>query len=73
VSYDAQGYASVVERMDARERPFTWGDPTLSSALSSFTSEFEMGSGGTHTLRNPGQIIVTVNIIENRDLARAFQ
>jgi len=28
----------------------TWGDPTLPSALSSFTSEFEMGSGGSYLL-----------------------
>ena len=37
---------------------FTWGDPTLSSALSSFTSEFEMGSGGTHSLWLPGKLVV---------------
>ncbi len=33
---------------------FTWGDPTLSSALSVFTSEFGMGSGGTRSLWPPG-------------------
>ena len=34
---------------------FTWGSPTLSSALSSFTSEFGMGSGGSHSLWPPGK------------------
>lgn len=28
---------------------------TLSSALSSFTSEFEMGSGGSRSLLSPGK------------------
>ena len=28
----------------------TWGDPTLPSAIHRFTSEFEMGSGGTSAL-----------------------
>ena len=32
---------------------FTWGNPTLSLALSGFTSEFEMGSGGAHSLLSP--------------------
>jgi hypothetical protein len=32
----------------------TWGDPTLPSALSVFTSEFEMDSGGSHLLLPPG-------------------
>ena len=31
----------------------TWGDPTLPSALYVFTSEFEMESGGSHTLLPP--------------------
>ena len=35
---------------------FTWGDPTLSSALCVFTSEFGMGSGGTRTLWPPGKL-----------------
>ena len=34
---------------------FTWGNPTLSSALSSFTSEFGKGSGGSHSLWPPGR------------------
>ena len=34
---------------------FAWGSPTLSSALSSFTSEFGMGSGGSHSLWPPGK------------------
>ena len=33
----------------------TWGDPTLPSALSGFTSEFEMGSGGSYSLLPPGK------------------
>jgi len=33
----------------------TWGDPTLPSALSIFTSEFEMGSGGSYSLWPPGE------------------
>ena len=33
----------------------TWGDPTLPSALSSFTSEFGMGSGGSYSLLPPGK------------------
>ena len=35
---------------------FHMGNPTLSSALSSFTSEFEMGSGGSHLLMPPGKL-----------------
>ena len=34
---------------------FTWGSPTLSLAQKGFTSEFEMGSGGTLTLLSPGE------------------
>jgi hypothetical protein len=34
---------------------FTWRNPTLSSALSGFTSEFGMGSGGSHSLWPPGK------------------
>ena len=36
---------------------FHMGTPTLSSALSSFTSEFEMGSGGSHLLMPPGKLV----------------
>ena len=32
---------------------FHMGNPTLSSALSGFTSEFEMGSGGARSLWSP--------------------
>ncbi len=35
----------------------TWGDPTLPSALSVFTSEFEKGSGGSHSLLPPGKLV----------------
>ena len=33
----------------------TWGDPTLPSTLTCFTSEFGMGSGGTTSLLPPGK------------------
>gem|GEM_PF-5626091 len=33
---------------------FRMVEPTLSSALSGFTSEFEMDSGGSRTLLSPG-------------------
>ena len=33
------------------------GTPTLSSALNGFTSEFEMGSGGSHSLLPPGKLL----------------
>ena len=36
---------------------FHMGNPTLSSALSSFTSEFGMGSGGSHSLWPPGKLV----------------
>ena len=36
----------------------TWGDPTLPSALSVFTSEFEKGSGGSHSLLPPENWLV---------------
>ena len=35
---------------------FAWGDPTLSSALFRFTSEFGMGSGGSRTLLLPSKL-----------------
>ena len=35
----------------------TWGDPTLPSALSVFTSEFEKGSGGSHSLLPPENLV----------------
>ena len=37
---------------------FTRGDPALSSALSVFTSEFGMDSGGTRSLWPPGKLAV---------------
>ena len=36
---------------------FRMGTPTLSSALSGFTSEFGMGSGGSHSLLPPGKAL----------------
>ena len=35
---------------------FHMGNPTLSSALDVFTTEFEMGSGGTRPLKSPGNL-----------------
>ena len=35
----------------------TWGDPTLPSALNRFTSEFEMGSGGSNSLLPPDKLV----------------
>ena len=37
---------------------FTWQTATLSSALSGFTSEVGMGSGGTRSLWSPGKSVV---------------
>ena len=37
---------------------FHMAKATLSSALSSFTSEFGMGSGGSHLLMPPGKLFV---------------
>lgn len=34
-----------------------WGDPKLPLALSDFTSEFEMGSGGSHLLLPPDKLV----------------
>jgi hypothetical protein len=42
----------------------TWGDPTLPSALSSFTSEFEMGSGGSYLLLSRDKLVEEVNFFE---------
>jgi hypothetical protein len=36
---------------------FTWQPATLSSALSGFTSEFEMGSGGSRSLCSPSKLV----------------
>ena len=57
------GSPSIKKAASLRQRLFinkswrcptlTWGDPTLPSALSVFTSEFEKGSGGTHSLWPP--------------------
>jgi hypothetical protein len=38
---------------------FHMGTPTLSSALSSFTSEFEMGSGGSRSLLSPNKLVAS--------------
>ncbi len=36
---------------------FAWQTATLSSALSGFTSEFEMGSGGSRSLWSPSKLV----------------
>ena len=36
---------------------FHMGSPTLSSALSGFTSEFGMDSGGSHSLLSPDKLV----------------
>jgi hypothetical protein len=42
--------------LDAWQCPtLTWGSPTLPSALSGFTAEFGMGSGGSHSLLLSGK------------------
>jgi hypothetical protein len=35
-----------------------WGDPKLPSALSGFTAEFGMGSGGAHLLLSPSKLVI---------------
>lgn len=45
---------------------FTWDDPTLSSALSSFTSEFGMDSGGSYTLWPPDKPVVFYFVVRDR-------
>ena len=40
---------------------FRMVEPTLSSALSGFTSEFEMDSGGSRTLLSPGNSLSDVH------------
>ena len=45
----------------------TWGSPTLPSALSIFTSEFGMGSGGTYSLLSPSKLAHVV-IVEGLNL-----
>ena len=49
---DARGFYS---REAWRCPTLTWGDPTLPSALSVFTSEFGMESGGSRSLLPPGK------------------
>lgn len=41
----------------------TWGDPTLPSALRHFTSEFDMGSGGTTALWPPDKYFLDIDLI----------
>ena len=41
---------------------FAWGDPTLSSALSVFTSEFGKGSGGSRSLWPPGNSFTAASL-----------
>ena len=37
----------------------TWGNPTLPSALLRFTTEFDMGSGGSTMLWSPSKFLIT--------------
>lgn len=53
---------------------FHMANATLSSALSGFTSEFEKGSGGSHSLWSPGNsadrmslLLAQHNIVQIRD------
>ena len=48
----------------------TWGGPTLPSALSIFTSEFEMGSGGSYSLLPPGEKVNNLDCFDVSDRAR---
>ncbi len=44
---------------------FHMGTPTLSSAMLRFTSEFDMGSGGTKALLSPGKLVkVKANVAQ---------
>ena len=48
---------------DAWQCPtLAWGDPKLPSAIRHFTSEFEMGSGGTNALLSPGKLVESTEI-----------
>ena len=47
---------------------FHMGTPTLSSALSRFTSEFGMGSGGTNSLWPPG---ISVALLTSTNVNKA--
>ncbi len=41
------------------------GTPTLPSALTHFTSEFGMGSGGTTSLLSPDKKTLLINLLKN--------
>ena len=40
----------------------TWGGPTLPSAISHFTAEFGMGSGGSNFLWSPGLFVLSYGL-----------
>ena len=42
---------------------FRMANATLSSALSAFTMEVDMGSGGTHSLYSPGKNSLIIRVI----------
>jgi hypothetical protein len=42
---------------------FAWQTATLSSALSGFTSEFGMGSGGSRSLWSPSKLVALLMVI----------
>ena len=59
--FQAKKYPTISDRVFGikawRCPTLTWGDPTLPSALSSFTSEFEMDSGGSYLLLPPDKLV----------------
>src|SRR3989338_7724278 len=52
---------------------FGMDESTLSLALNGFTSEFEMGSGGTHLLKSPGNIHLRILFSWSSELLRPYQ
>ena len=51
---------------------FGMDKPTLSQALNGFTSEFGMGSGGTHLLQSPGRNCLYIILFMQSDCKKAF-
>ena len=58
-----------VLRLNLAMTYFRMVEPTLSSALSGFTSEFEMDSGGSRTLLSPGNSVEPHHSAINAPLA----
>jgi hypothetical protein len=53
-----RGYTTGFLHLNLAMTYFRMVEPTLSSALSGFTSEFEMDSGGSRTLLSPGNSFI---------------